>query len=198
VERYWEELENDCRVSAGALQKIRSNRLDLLIRESAEGEEEAKDFQHLTHQLLSRLPRVTHSQTLHCSPSASPPRQDVYRQFAHYLQKRNEKRSFLQGLSREFVEKESAHRLYSFVRGGYVLDPSDVEGEFISLQRFNQAKEEFPTLGELYRSVLSHPHAPNGRPLDCSFGSLVSINELSGKLGPTQLMKVMKQSKVVR
>lgn len=92
--------------------------------------------------------------------------------------------------------RESAHRLYSFVRGGYVLDPSDVEGEFISLHRFNQAKEEFPTLGELYRAVLSHPH-PSG-PLDSSFGSLVSINELSAKLPPTQLTKVMKHSKVVR
>lgn len=79
VQKYWEELENECRVSAGALQKIRSNRLDLLIRESAEGEEEAKDFQNLSHQLLEKLPRVTHSQTLHCSPDASPPRQDALR-----------------------------------------------------------------------------------------------------------------------
>lgn len=44
-------------------------------------------------------------------------------------------------MNKEILEKEKASKIYSFIKGGYDLDSSDIEGEYISLRRFNNCKE---------------------------------------------------------
>jgi len=39
------------------------------------------------------------------------------------------------------------------VKGVYPIDHLEVEGEFISLRRFNEARGEFVTLNEMYNTV---------------------------------------------
>ena len=43
------------------------------------------------------------------------------------------------------------------MRGGYNPDPGDVDGEYLSLKKFNLAKEEFLTLNECYLKVRKDP-----------------------------------------
>lgn len=52
-------------------------------------------------------------------------------------------------------------KIYSLVKGGYSIDPSEVEGEFISLTRFNEARSEFATLNWMYKTVKQDVNSKN-------------------------------------
>ncbi len=57
--------------------------------------------------------------------------------FIDYLKNRKERKTFLGDLNKELIEKEDVSKIYTFVKGGYNLDPCDIEGDYISVRRFN-------------------------------------------------------------
>ena len=93
------------------------------------------------------------------------------------LEEKRKRRKMMRTIDSELVKQEDARKIYGLVTGGYSVDPSDPEGEFISLGRFNQAREDFMSLSELYQEVKEEE---KGRKTparyDGSFRSLVRLN----------------------